>query len=76
VITFSVCANFSVNTYTEGLQDVLVSSQPESDIEYVAKRSGISLDFNITFWLTTYQNILQTFSIGIYKGLIGMTILI
>ncbi len=33
-----------VEAYTEGLQDVLASSQQETDIAYVAKRSGISLD--------------------------------
>ncbi|MFX5419617.1 hypothetical protein ABTD58_19730, partial [Acinetobacter baumannii] len=33
-----------VEAYTEGLQEVLASSQPEADIEYVAKRTGIALD--------------------------------
>ncbi len=63
-----------VEAYTEGLQDVLASSHPEADIEYVAKRSGISLDKLQQFFekFAQTEKVITLFSMGVNQSSQGV----
>lgn len=63
-----------VDAYTEGLQEVLVSSQQETDIAYVAKRSGISLDKLQQFFekFAQTEKVITLFSMGVNQSSQGV----
>lgn len=63
-----------VDAYTEGLQEVLASSQQETDIAYVAKRSGISLDKLQQFFekFAQTEKVITLFSMGVNQSSQGV----
>jgi assimilatory nitrate reductase catalytic subunit len=63
-----------VDTYTEGLQEVLASSQQETDMEYVAKRTGIALDKLQQFFekFAQTEKVVTLFSMGVNQSTQGV----
>ena len=63
-----------MDAYTEGLQEVLASSQQETDIAYVAKRIGISLDKLQQFFekFAQTEKVITLFSMGVNQSSQGV----